>query len=218
MRGRRLRETEIAAQQCHLPLHFARAQSPATGSDEKRTLSGQLEGAGGEIIGNRLAHRRQDREQALFASLAGNRQHFAQRSLGASWTGERRLQWVRRKPPGSGSTGCEKSRGRIEFGVSVHVPQIYGGQCFASHYACERVAQSLRQAARLRATISTGIAHGSEVQKRKEAAHRAASNRLSEPLPIVGVAPGRCIHRGTDRHQNARQNPRALALGEARRQ
>jgi hypothetical protein len=103
MRGRRLRETEIAAQQCHLPLHFARAQSPATGSDEKRTLSGQLEGAGGEIIGNRLAHRRQDREQALFASLAGNRQHFAQRSLGASWTGERRLQWVRRKPPGSGS-------------------------------------------------------------------------------------------------------------------
>src|SRR5215813_10069854 len=39
-----------------------------------------------------------------------------------------------------------------------------------------------------------------------------------EWLAIVGVAPGRGIHWGADRHPNACQNPRTLTRGEARRQ
>src|ERR1700732_4452578 len=38
------------------------------------------------------------------------------------------------------------------------------------------------------------------------------------PLAVVAVAPGRCVHRRTDRHPNARQDPGTLARGKARRQ
>src|SRR5712671_8209844 len=45
---------------------------------------------------------------------------------------------------------------------------------------------------------------------------RPGSLYSSKPLPVVAVAPGRCVHRGTDRHPNARQDPRTLARGKER--
>ena len=41
-------------------------------------------GAGGEIVGDRRAHRRQHRQLALLAAFAGDRQHLAERRLAAA--------------------------------------------------------------------------------------------------------------------------------------
>src|SRR5215469_7392999 len=84
MRRRRLRQTKEKAQRGDLPLHEARVQRAAACADKKGASLGQVIGTIGEIISNRLAHRRQHWNEALFAALAGNREHFAERRLCAS--------------------------------------------------------------------------------------------------------------------------------------
>src|SRR5262249_29224919 len=57
----------------------ARVQRPPASSDEERTFLGQKIGAIRQIIDDRLTHRRQHWNQALFAALADNGQHLAER-------------------------------------------------------------------------------------------------------------------------------------------
>ena len=59
VRGGGLRQAERAAQHRHLALHQARRERPAAGADKERAVGRQRIGAGGEVIGDRLPHRRQ---------------------------------------------------------------------------------------------------------------------------------------------------------------
>ena len=59
-------------------------QRPAAGADKQRPVGGARVGTGREIVGDGLAHRRQDRQLARFAALAGDGQRFAGRRLGAA--------------------------------------------------------------------------------------------------------------------------------------
>ena len=84
MRRRGRRQAEITAQCLHLPLHQARMQRPAARADKQRLVRGEPIRTHGEIVGDRLAHRRQHRQLAGLAALAGDRQRLAGRRLGAA--------------------------------------------------------------------------------------------------------------------------------------
>jgi hypothetical protein len=81
VRGGRFREAEKTSQRGHLALHDPWVERPAAAADKERAVLGQRERARGEVIGNRFAHGRQNRQQALLAALAGDCQHFAQRGF-----------------------------------------------------------------------------------------------------------------------------------------
>ena len=83
VRGRGLGEAEHAAQGLHLALHEARAKGAAARADKERPVLGQRIGAGGEIVGDRLVDRRQHRDVALLAALAGDHERFAARRFAA---------------------------------------------------------------------------------------------------------------------------------------
>ena len=71
-------------------------------------------GAGGEVIGDRFAHRRQHRHEALLAALAGDRQHLAQRRLAAG------------QPERFGNPQAAAIEQRQDRGVALALPAIAG--------------------------------------------------------------------------------------------
>src|SRR5271155_5008883 len=79
VRGRRFGEAEETAQRGHLALNYPRIERSAAAPDKERTVLGQRERARRKVIGNRFTHGRQNRQQALFAALAGDSQHLAER-------------------------------------------------------------------------------------------------------------------------------------------
>ena len=82
VRRRGVRQAQHAAQSLHLALHQARVERPTARPDKERAGLFEWIRAGGEIVVDRVAHRRQHRHMSLFLSLAGDDQGFAVRRLG----------------------------------------------------------------------------------------------------------------------------------------
>jgi len=83
VRGCCFGEAEGVAQCLHLALHDPRVERPAPRADKKRAIGRERVRAGGELIGDGVAHRRQDRDEPLLSSLAGDRDQIAARRFGA---------------------------------------------------------------------------------------------------------------------------------------
>ena len=99
---------------CHRALHDARIEPAAAGADEERTRRARLLRTEAEIVGDRRGDRRQHRDDALLAALAGD----AERVAGAA----RRL--AARQPQRLGDAQPGAVEKREDRGISRRDPRL----------------------------------------------------------------------------------------------
>src|SRR5512147_854350 len=74
---RRLRQAEQRPQPAHLFLRDGGIEPAPARAEEERTAGSRIERTGGEVSGNRLAYRRQDRHHSMLAALAADQERVA---------------------------------------------------------------------------------------------------------------------------------------------
>ena len=137
---------------------------------------------GGEVIADRFAHRRQNRDHALFASFAGDHQHFAERCFAAG------------QPERFGEPQAAAIEQRQDRSVALAFPSLGSNLDGAVERACcifdrQRLWHAVRQLRRAKRGERRRGGKPTTLQETyKPAQHRKPAGKGAALYPVLGPA------------------------------